>query len=157
MRMSSILFLLVLLGAMAAYALPGAGFYIMSDIIVRHVPSDKPNGSAWDPMGGAPDLFLRISIAYGRDEEALQSSTTAKDNCGSSAIWSRSEDFFVDRADSHSDDVDLLIELWDEDMSSHDLVDVGRVSLSDLEIGSVEIEMSFGTEISFELDGPYEN
>lgn len=157
MKTAIVTMTLLLAFAASVQALPGAGFYVMSDILVRHAPSEKQNGSAWDPMGGAPDLFLSISIVYGGDEEEHQGSTSVKDNCGSSATWSRSEEFFAGRGDYDSEDVELLIEVWDEDMSRHDFVDSGRIPLSELDIGEVEFELSFGTDVTFELEGPFEN
>lgn len=157
MNSKNILMAVVLMLTTSAAALPGAGVYVMSDLIIRHAPSEKQNGSAWDPMGGAPDLFLSISVSYGRGEEEYQGSTSVKDNAGSSAIWSRSQAFFVGRGESNDDDIDLLIEVWDEDMSRHDFVDSGKISFADLETGEVEFELSFGTTISFSLEGPFEN
>jgi len=51
----------------------------------------------------------------------------------------------------------LVQDVWDKDMSRHDFVDSGRIPLSDLEVGEVELELSFGTDVSFELKGPYED
>jgi len=157
MKAANVTLVMLLAVTASVQALPGAGFYTMSDIVIRNAPSEKPNGAAWDPMGGAPDLFLSISIVYGEDEEEHQGSTSAKDNCGTSATWSRSESFFVDRGDHDSEYVELLIEVWDEDMSRHDFVDSGRIPFSDLDIGEIEFELSFGTDVTFELEGPFEN
>ena len=148
---------ILLLLAISASALPGAGWYTISDLILREVPSAKQNGSAWDPMGGAPDLFVSVWVDYGGGEEEHQSSTSVKDNAGSSAIWTRSVEFFVGRGESNDDDVELLIKVWDEDMSRHDFVDSGSFSFADLDTGEVELELSFGTTISFELEGPFED
>ena len=150
-----ILALLLMLGS-SAVALSGAGEYYMSDIILRNIPEKKLDGHRWDPMGGAPDLFIRIYVVYENGEEVLHSTTAVKGNTRS-AIWSNSESFFASTGESNSDDIELMFKVWDEDMSRHDFVDSGRIPLSDLEVGEVEFELSFGTDVSFELEGPYEN
>ncbi len=157
MKKVSATFIILLAFATVANALPGAGWYLMSDIIVRHIPAHKQNGSAWDPMGGAPDVFVSVWVVYGGAEEEHQGSTSVKDNAGSSAIWSRSQEFFVGRGESDDNDIELLIKVWDEDMSRHDFIDSGKISFADLNTGEIEIELSFGTTISFELEGPYDN
>lgn len=148
-----ILALLLMLGS-SAVALSGAGEYSMSDIILRNIPETKLDGHRWDPMGGAPDLFIKIYVVYENGEEVLHSTTAVKGNTRS-AIWSNSESFFASTGEPNSDDIELMFKVWDEDMSSHDFVDSGKISFSDLDTGHIQLELNYGSVLSFELTGPF--
>ncbi|MCK5034426.1 MAG: hypothetical protein KAS73_00920 [Candidatus Sabulitectum sp.] len=155
MKSMNFAFIVLLVLTASATALPGAGEYSMSDIIVRNLPAKKQNGSAWDPFGGAPDVLVAIYIDYG-DEVEHYSSTSEKENSGSSAIWSRTESFFVSAGEANREDVELLIKVWDIDSrNGNDFIDSGKISFSDLETGEVELELNYGTVITFELEGPF--
>jgi len=154
MKSMLFIFFTLFITAGTSIALPSSGYYNLNDIVLRHAPSAKQNGSAWDPMGGAPDIFLEIFIEDSYGVLTRQSSTSAKDNCGTSAIWSSPASIFIDARDIDDSDLKLVIKVWDEDMTNHDFIDAGSLLISEIEPGDVEMELSFGTTVSFTVVGP---
>jgi hypothetical protein len=149
MRMTVCILFVVSVGI--TFAVSESGFYDLNDVLVRHAPSSKQNGSSWDPFNGAPDLFLQFFIVTD-DSEERQFTTGIKENCGTSATWSSTWEIAIRSSELESGSAYLLIKVWDEDAMQSDFIDSGRISLSSLVEGENEIECTYGTDISFCLE-----
>lgn len=146
-----------------ALALPGPGYYVIPEIIIRDIPASKPDRAAWDPLGGPPDVFMTVSvithnhIEQGRPVVLDQFTTSTRRDAGSSVIWSDTSVFFVGPNDYDSEGVELFIEVWDEDTWSNDFVDSGNFPVTEIATGDQSLNLRFGTIVTFNLEGPYEN
>ncbi len=149
MRISICMLLLVSVGTL--FAVSESGFYDLNDLLVRHAPSSKQNGSAWDPFGGAPDLFLQFFIVTD-DSDEFQFPTGIKENCGTSASWSSTWEIAIRSSELESESAYLVVKVWDEDAMQSDFMDSGRISLWSLVEGENEIECTYGTDVSFYLE-----
>lgn len=149
------LILLVLLLTTAAYAaLSESGYYDIEEVLIRYAPETKQNGDAWDPWGGAPDLFLEFGI--GDSDISIDFFTTGeKENSGTSASWSSEwEIVFESPYLESSSGAYIWVKVWDSDTYDDDFVDSGRISTSDLVVGENTIECNYGSTVTFILDGP---
>lgn len=140
---------------MVSAALPESGYYEIEEVLIRYSPSEKQNGSAWDPFGGAPDLFLEFCIEEG-DYDWVILTTGTKENSGTSASWSSEwEIAFESPLLANETDAYLRVKVWDSDTYQSDFVDSGRIAISQLVAGENTIECNFGSRITFIIDGPH--
>jgi hypothetical protein len=149
--------LLVLLfcAVMADSAIPESGYYEIEEMLIRYTPSEKPNGSAWDPLGGAPDLFLQFSIEDSVNSWVLLT-TGVKENSGTSASWSSAVEIAIESPLLENETVAYLsVNVWDSDTYQSDFVDSGRIAFSRLVVGENTIECDSGSRITFVIDGPH--
>jgi hypothetical protein len=152
--MRGVLVLAALLAIASSAAALDEGFYIMSELTVRDAPSVKPDGRGWDAFG-QPDLFIQVFISnFGNDY--LQKTWGTKQDCGTSATWSSTCTLTLTRDLTEGEQAYLTFQVWDDDPDAADFVDAGTISMHDLAVGDNEINCYSGTEISFILDGPYE-
>ena len=153
--MSKFIFILVIFTVVAQASLPESGYYNVEEVLIRNAPSEKQNGSAWDPLGGAPDIFLEFCIEEGGSDWVIFTTGT-KENSGTSASWSSEwEVVFESTLLEESTEAYLRIKVWDSDTYQSDFVDSGRIKMSQLITGENTIECNFGSRITFVLSGPH--
>jgi hypothetical protein len=145
--------LLFLIGISACWATLDSGAYELGDLLIRHAPSTKQDGRAWDPFGGAPDIYVSFYLQSGRTEEHLFN-TADKEDCGSSAAWSSYWETYFSSDEIDDPDTFLFVKVWDFDVDADDFMDSGRIAITDLINGENLIECNYGTEVSFSLGGP---
>lgn len=129
------------------------GLYEVSNLLVRNAPSSKQNGSAWDPMGGAPDILLEIFTDNGSGA-VFETYTSTRENSGTSAVWSDTyliqicgpEDF------SGAETQNLLFKVWDSDTMSPDFMDSGTIGADEISTeGTNTVVCNYGTTITFDI------
>ena len=77
-------------------------------IVSAATGTTKPDGSAWDFGGGAPDL----SVVFGVEGGQMCETTVVQD--AFSATWNVACDFILNSGDR------FVVQLWDNDVSDHD-------------------------------------
>lgn len=129
------------------------GVYEISNLLVRNAPATKQNGSAWDPLGGAPDILLEIFTDNGVGP-SLETVTNHKENSGTSAVWSESYVISICGPEEFSgpETQSLLFKVWDSDTASPDFMDSGTIDINDIDTeGSNTVNCNYGTTISFDI------
>jgi hypothetical protein len=156
--MGKVLVVLVLMTSLlGAYDGPRVHPYEISNLLVQDALASKQSGAAWDPFGGAPDLYVEVRYqTQFTNFPAIR--TRAIENSGTSAIWGESieiemcnPDFTIPEGYGTWDPV-LTFKIWDSDTYQPDFVDSGEILVSDISLTeTVSIECVHGTVISFDI------
>jgi hypothetical protein len=151
MRLSSIL-----LPVLTAIAAAGNGnnappvetdHVCFSGIEASEIALMRPDGTSWDPDGGAPDVVLMIeSYASLEDYSSADTVRTAPvADVAGAAAWES-----LDPIDMH-DDGALVIRVLDSDGGGFELMDILTIETADLADGANSFEGEGGTRLAFRM------
>ena len=129
------------------------GVYSFDDVVIRDAPSRKQDGSAWDPFGGLPDLYITV-FTSGDGSSSEMCSTREIENSGSTASWANLSIVMICGPEQFSGDGDgtesILFKVWDSDTYDPDFVDSGEIQVCDLVEGEpATVQCSYGSQITF--------
>jgi len=151
--MLKMVLIVAFLTSLATASLPESGYYGIQEVLVRYAPSSKQNGSAWDPLGGQPDINLQFLFEEDGFEWVIITTDT-KENSGTSASWSSEWEIVLENPLQDSRSAFLIVKVWDSDTYQSDFMDSGRTPLADLVVGENTIECNYGARVTFVIDGP---
>lgn len=112
-----------------------SGECIISDLRLSNIPERKSDGRAWDPMGGRPDVLVRLTVG-GR-----VFTTGASENAYTDASWHPGWSIELNELTV------LKLEVEDEDLTAHDNIAYGELDASKLSWGNNRFEASNGLTI----------
>ena len=139
--------LLLIIGS--ASAVTTSGWYQLSDLRVYDLPPSKANGSAWDPLGGAPDVMVSLQTDMG-DGVYDDFTTRVVSDVTTSASWATEE---VIAVYTGIDSPSLYFTVTDHDISNHDPMDCGSIYASELSTTETNlVRCEYGTKIEFSLE-----
>lgn len=120
-KIKPLMFVVLGLFAFSCFHIHGASHQIT--IGSAQIDDSKPNGKSWDAFNGLPDAFVKVFV-----NGNMQFSTSVKkDTC--TPEWN--ETFTINFNDGDK----IVIEMWDEDMASNDLI--GRWKSTELPGGEI--------------------
>jgi len=118
-----------------------SGICEIGSVEFSSLPRRKPNGSAWDPLGGAPDPMLIIYI----DDVERYTSNALSDRYGSLS-WR------PNLAVNFSDVSKITLEVIDEDMSNHDRMFIKDLDVDEMRWGTNSYSNSSGFSLEVEIE-----
>ena len=120
-KIKPLMFVVLGLFTLSCFHLYGASYQIT--IGSAQIDDSKLDGKSWDAFKGLPDVFVRVFV-----NGNLQFSTSVKkDTC--TPEWD--ETFTI----NYNDGDKIVIEVWDEDTASNDLI--GRWKSTELPDGEI--------------------
>lgn len=135
---TKIVLLLVVFVASIALGLP-EGKYVLVEFSVEETPDCKADGRRWDVVDNIPDLLVQFVV------DGVDVFISSVANNSTRHTWSVGEDV------GFSNHSSIVIRIYDNDFSNHDIVDEASYALGDFGVGRNAFEMRNGTVIAFEL------
>ncbi|MDM7998834.1 MAG: zinc-ribbon domain-containing protein [Dehalococcoidia bacterium] len=116
---------------------PFEGSVTLVSISLEGIPMTNSSGGTWDNINPNPDPFLVITL----NGETVHT-TSARSESSGSASWSIERQMFI------SESSQLGMQVWDEDISQHDLMFSTQFDGDQLTWGVNDIELENGTTIT---------